>query len=215
MAKEICKEFDKTENQSRAELELLFAKTTFKYAEDIKREYGVDITADGSKEEGYSVGKLVGQKVAVEMAQECPYALMMMASSMKENEKSPKKEYTVDPTATCENVKTGEFYYLGSRKVDTTFVTFSKGYYVERTNSGHYYSIYSPVWKDDCTLSLTLIETNNPVYLNIYKVGQELTYQLAQNSEESMVLKSQSDEDFYIEYIKIDHNSTDKVLEIE
>ncbi len=167
----------------------------------IMEHYGVESLEDVD-------GAVIGQTIAGKLAKNCPYALNLIHDSI--SEKMPM--YEPDSIVNCENLKTGEYYYLtpnsNNQYVDTTFVSISEDGYLERMKGGRTYSRLSLEWRKDCKFRVTFIESNDPLKKGLSKPGDKYDYEIIKETPTSIVVRSfWNKEEYHVEFVKIRKSS--------
>ncbi|MBM1106951.1 hypothetical protein JQC67_12440 [Aurantibacter crassamenti] len=162
---------------------------------ELKEVYKVEAFSDIDTED-------LGNKVGVRMLKNCDYAIGIFSNQEKEEQEKIVKQANL----TCDDLKSGDFYYLTNKTnivPDTTHVTISKNMFLERMDNGRTYSLLVINWQDDCNFELEFKESNDPLKKELSTAGDKYKYEILANREKSIVLKVfWGEHEFQVEFFK-------------
>lgn len=198
LSKKLCKCVEKGEVKNVSEMGPCFEELLINNLKEIKEYYNAETMDD------IDMGE-IGNKIGAKMIKECEYVVKTFPTTMAGNE----KEVTKEPDLKCDDLKSGNFYYLTTRPevgiMDTTFVTISNNMFLERMKNGRTYSMLNIKWKDDCRFDLVFIESNDPFKKELSKPGDVYEYEVLTNGNESLFIKSNwMGRNYQFELIKIE-----------
>ncbi|MEO1485223.1 MAG: hypothetical protein AAFU57_05730 [Bacteroidota bacterium] len=164
--------------------------------EEIKKHYQVASLNDIDAE-------ALGSRVAAQLLKHCDYAIKVLSKEEKQEKSTVSKQANL----TCEDLRSGDFYYLNEipnqQVPDTTHVTISDDMFLERMKGGRTFSLLNIKWTDACNFVLVFKESNDPLKKELSKPGDEYFYEVMTNSPESFVIKLfWKKEEFQIELFK-------------
>ncbi len=196
-SKKLCQCLEKEKVTTVEAMPRCFEEVLIKNIDELKEYYGVTSFREINTEE-------LGNKVAAKLLKNCDYALEAFSNQQKQEDKIVTKQ----PNLTCEDLKSGDFYYLNGRSnttiPDTTYVTISNNMFLERMNNGRTYSLLNLEWKGECKFKLIFKESNDPFKKELSKPGDTYLYEVMTNGPESIVVKVYwRKEEFQVELFKV------------